>query len=103
LVGLRSVFYRIPTTFEFPPDLSGTELRHAQMEAKIALGGCLSDLPEMLWANHPARQADMTKPTQLTLARTAGLPVPRTRITSNADAVRRSPDAIADLLRKGTP
>lgn len=89
LAGLQSVFYRSPTMFEFPPDLSGAELRHAQMEAKIALGGCLSDLPGVLWVNHPARQADMTKPIQLTSARTAGLAVPRTRITSNADAVRR--------------
>jgi len=87
--GLRSVLYRSPTAFQFAPGLSGAELRHARMEAKIGLGGCLSALPGLLWVNHPARQADMHKPTQLAAARAAGLSVPPTLITNRADAVRR--------------
>ena len=54
----------------FPPGLSGPELRHTRMEAKIGVGGCLWSLPDLLWANHPARQADMHKPAQLAAAKT---------------------------------
>lgn len=89
LEDLRSVFYRRPTPFVFPPGLSGPELRHARMEAKIGLGGCLWSLPELLWVNHPARQADMHKPAQLAAAKTMGLLVPRSLVTNRADAVRR--------------
>lgn len=89
LVGLRSVFYRRPTAFMFPPGLSDPELRHARMEAKIGVGGCLWSLPDLLWVNHPARQADMHKPAQLAVAKTMGLLVPRSLLTNRADAVRR--------------
>jgi hypothetical protein len=88
LEELSSVFYRSPTAFQFAPGLSDAELRHARMEAKIGLGGCLSALP-VLWANHPARQADMLKPTQLAVAQAVGLTVPRSAVTNRADAVRR--------------
>lgn len=99
LADLRSVFYRSPTMFNFPPDLSGAELRHAQLEAKIAFGGCLSELG-VLWVNHPARQADMTKPAQLSAARTVGLSVPRTLITSSPDAVRRFAGGLGPIVVK---
>lgn len=89
LEEIRAVFYRSPTAFTFPPDLSGPELRHARMEAKIGLGGCLWALPGVLWANHPARQADMHKPTQLAAAKAAGLSVPRSLVTNQAEVVRR--------------
>lgn len=89
LEGLRSVFYRRPTAFTFGPDLTGPELRHARMEAKLGLGGCLWALPGLLWVNHPARQADMHKPVQLAAAKAVGLLVPRTLITNRAEAVQQ--------------
>jgi ATP-grasp ribosomal peptide maturase len=94
LEDVRAVFYRSPTAFTFPPELSGPELRHARMEAKFGLGGCLWALPGVLWANHPARQADMHKPLQLAAAKAAGLLVPSTLVTNRADAVRRFADEI---------
>lgn len=89
LVGLRSVFYRRPTAFIFPPDLSDQELCHARMEAKLGLGGCLWSLPGVLWVNHPARQADMYKPAQLAAGKAVGLLVPRTLVTNRPDVVLR--------------
>ncbi|MBV9013728.1 MAG: ATP-grasp ribosomal peptide maturase [Pseudonocardiales bacterium] len=89
LGDLRSVFYRRPTAFTFSPDLSNQELRHARMEAKLGLGGCLWSLPEVLWVNHPARQADMYKPTQLAAGKAVGLLVPRTLVTNRPGAVLR--------------
>ncbi|OLT15435.1 glutathione synthase/ribosomal protein S6 modification enzyme (glutaminyl transferase) [Pseudonocardia sp. CNS-139] len=89
LERLTSVFYRRPTAFRFEPGLTGPELRHAAMEAKLGLGGCLWAIPGLLWVNHPGRQADMHKPVQLAAAKAAGLLVPRTLITNRPEAVER--------------
>ncbi len=88
LEGLRSVWYRSPTTFHFPPELSGAERHHAFLEAKYGLGGVLSSLP-VLWVNHPARAAAASKPVQLSTAARCGLTVPDTLITNEPSAVRR--------------
>lgn len=42
LENLRSVWYRSPTTFQFPPELSSAERQHAFLEAKYGLGGVLA-------------------------------------------------------------
>jgi ATP-grasp ribosomal peptide maturase len=88
LEGLRSVWYRSPTTFQFPTELSGAERQHAFLEAKYGLGGVLSSLP-VLWVNHPARAAAASKPVQLSTAARCGLAVADTLITNEASAVRR--------------
>jgi glutathione synthase/RimK-type ligase-like ATP-grasp enzyme len=88
LEGLRSVWYRSPTTFQFPSGLSGAERQHAFLEAKYGLGGVLSSLP-VLWVNHPARAAAASKPVQLSTAARCGLTVPDTLITNERSAVRR--------------
>lgn len=88
LEGLRSVWYRSPATFQFPPELSPAERHHAFLEAKYGLGGVLSSLP-VLWVNHPARAAAASKPVQLATAARCGLPVPETLITNEPAAVRR--------------
>lgn len=88
LEGLRSVWYRSPTTFQFSPELSGAERHHAFLEAKYGLGGVLSSLP-VLWVNHPAWAAAASKPVQLTTAARCGLTVPDTLITNESAAVRR--------------
>ncbi|MGH3625381.1 MAG: ATP-grasp ribosomal peptide maturase [Sciscionella sp.] len=98
LEGLRSVLYRRPTAFTFPSGLSGPELRHARMEAKIGLAGVLGSLPGVLWVNHPARQADMHKPAQLAAAKAVGLSVPRTLVTNQPDAVRRFAREVGGLI-----
>jgi len=88
LEGLRSIWYRSPTTFQFSSELSGAESHHAFLEAKYGLGGILSSLP-VLWVNHPARAAAASKPVQLATAARCGLTVPGTLITNELGAVRR--------------
>lgn len=84
---LRSVWYRHPTGFTFPAGWSAAARRHAAYEAKFGLGGVLSSLP-VLWMNHPGRQADLYKPTQLTAARRCGLAAPDTLVTNRPERVR---------------
>jgi ATP-grasp ribosomal peptide maturase len=88
LEGLRSIWYRSPTAFQFAPELSAAERHHAFLEAKYGLGGVLASLP-VLWVNHPARVAAATKPVQLATAARCGLTVPDTLITNEPAAVRR--------------
>jgi ATP-grasp ribosomal peptide maturase len=89
LEGLRSVWYRDPSSFQFPVAMSSTERRHAQHEAKLGLGGVLGALP-VRWVNHPSRHADAGyKPRQLVAAARAGLGVAPTLVTNNPGAVRR--------------
>lgn len=99
LGAVRSVWYRSPTAFTFPPGLSGPERRHVVHEAKFGLGGVLWSLP-VLWVNHPARQADLYKPTQLAVAHDCGLTVPRTLVTNDADAVGRFAREVGPLATK---
>ncbi len=88
LEGLRSVWYRSPTTFQFSSELSSAERQHAFLEAKYGFGGVLSSLP-VLWVNHPARAAAASKPVQLFTAARCGLTVADTLITNEPSAVRR--------------
>jgi ATP-grasp ribosomal peptide maturase len=89
LEGLWSVWYRSPSTFHFPPELSETERHWAMTEAKMGLGGILTSLP-VQWINHPNRSADAAyKPLQLVTAARCGLDVPETLITNRAGSVRR--------------
>jgi len=89
LPGLRSVWYRRPTAFVLPEDLSGPEHRHAMWEAKFGVGGVLADLP-VLWVNHPSREADSSyKPVQLATASRCGFTVPSTLVTNRPEVVRR--------------
>jgi hypothetical protein len=90
LGDIRSVWYRRPTVFSFPEDMSGPERQHAGWEAKFGLGGVLMSLPA-LQVNHPSREADACyKPFQLATAARCGLSVPDTVVTNDAPAVRRS-------------
>ena len=89
LEGLRSAWYRSPSSFRFPAVMSGTERWHAQHEAKLGLGGVLGALA-VRWVNHPSRHADAGyKPRQLVAAARAGLGVAPTLVTNNPGAVRR--------------
>lgn len=87
LEDLRSVWYRSPTAFRFPPEMSSVERRHAEREARLGLGGVLASLPLPI-INHPGREADAVyKPAQLVTARRCGLSVPATVITNDPDVV----------------
>jgi ATP-grasp ribosomal peptide maturase len=86
---LRSVWYRNPSAFSFPAELSVTERNWAMSETKLGLGGVLASLP-LKWINHPSRNADAAyKPVQLVTAARCGLTVTDTLVTNRPDAVRR--------------
>jgi ATP-grasp ribosomal peptide maturase len=87
LSRIRSIWYRTPTVFRFPDELSPTERHHAFLEAKFGIGGVLGSL-EVLWVNHPNRAAAAYKPVQLAVAARSGLDVPDTVITNAPTAVR---------------
>ncbi len=89
LQRLRSVWYRSPSAFGFPAELSATERNWAMSETKLGLGGVLASLP-VKWINHPSRNADAAyKPVQLVTAVRCGLTVADTLVTNRPDAVRR--------------
>ncbi len=87
--GLRSVWYRSPSAFDFPDGLSATERNWAMNESRLGLGGVLASLP-VRWVNHPSRNADAAyKPVQLVAAARCGLAVPDTLATNRPEAVHR--------------
>lgn len=89
LETVRAVYYRRPTGFSFPENITGSELTFAAAEARRGLGGLLFSLPTR-WVNHPARVADAEfKPAQLRVAAGCGLETPRTLLTSDPDEARR--------------
>lgn len=89
LGDIRAIWYRDPTVFDFPANLSQPECRFAFREARLGLGGVLTSL-DTLWVNHPNRASDaIYKPLQLVTAARCGLAVPRTLVTNDASAVRR--------------
>src|SRR6266545_1038485 len=96
LEDITGVYFRRPTAFRLPEDMSAAERRFAAMEAKMGLGGVLMSLP-CRWVNHPSRIADAEyKPLQLVAAARAGLRVPATVITND-------PSAAWDFAAPGGP
>lgn len=97
---VTAVFYGRPTDFVMPPGLSAPELRFSRAQARMGLGGVLASIPAR-WVSHPSALADAAyKPWQLTLLKRAGLAVPPTLITNDADAVRGFAAAFGDLIVK---
>lgn len=87
LSNVRSVYYRRPTQFEFPTEISDAEQRWATREARAGVGGILGGLPG--WINHPRDVAYAEyKPVQLREAVDAGLTIPNTLITNSVTAAR---------------
>ncbi|MGH3942770.1 MAG: ATP-grasp ribosomal peptide maturase [Pseudonocardiaceae bacterium] len=86
LESIRSVYFRRPTGFVFPDDMTDAERQFAGREARRGIGGLLMSLP-CLWLNHPSRVADAEyKPFQLAAAAGCGLDVPRTALTNDPTA-----------------
>jgi ATP-grasp ribosomal peptide maturase len=80
---IGAIYYRRPTNFLFPDDVTGSDLVFAAAEARRGFGGLLFSL-RTRWVNHPARIADAEfKPAQLRVAAACGLTVPRTLLTSD--------------------
>ncbi|MDQ3576423.1 MAG: hypothetical protein M3443_02225 [Actinomycetota bacterium] len=97
---VTAIYYGRPTEFVMPTGLSGPELRFSRAQARIGVGGVLASLP-VRWVSHPSALADAAyKPWQLTLLKQAGLAVPPTLITNDADAVRGFGAAFGDLIVK---
>jgi ATP-grasp ribosomal peptide maturase len=82
LAEVCCAWYRRPTVFRLPPDLSDGDRRWATAEARAALGGLIQLTPR--WLNHPSAigRAEY-KPLQLDTARRLGLDVPATLITND--------------------
>ncbi|MEV5409192.1 MvdC/MvdD family ATP grasp protein [Thermopolyspora sp. NPDC052614] len=88
LGDIRSVWWRRPTSFQFPEHLSREERWFARDEAAAALGGLLR-LQDAFWMNYPesCMRAEF-KPVQLKAARREGLEIPRTLISNQVGDVR---------------
>lgn len=88
LSDVQSIYYRRPSRFTFPAELSTADRAYAEAEARIGLGGVLGSL-NCLWVSHPHDVARAEwKPLQLQVAASVGLATPRTLVTNNVAAVR---------------
>jgi ATP-grasp ribosomal peptide maturase len=89
LEDLTGIYYRRPSPFAFPDDMSPVEAEFAGAEARLGFGGLLAACPN--WLNHPRdiAAADASKPWQLVLAELAGLRVPDTLVTNDPDEAAR--------------
>lgn len=99
LADIGCGWYRRPSTFEFPEELSTEERRWCGAEARLGLGGVLAAVPR--WLNHPSDIARAEyKPLQLANARAVGLTVPDTVITNDADEARRFAEEHGQVVYK---
>jgi hypothetical protein len=99
LWSLRAVYYRRPSDFRFPGELTGAERSFAVAQARHGLFGVLAGLPGLWWVNHPAAMADArVKPYQLTVAAAAGLETPATLITNDPARVRAFAEAVGGRI-----
>lgn len=97
---VTAVYYGKPTEPVMPVGLSGPELRFSRAQARVGLGGILASLP-VRWVSHPSGLADAAyKPRQLAVLKQAGLAVPPTLITNDADAVRGFAKEFGELIVK---
>lgn len=85
---IRAVLYRHRRLPAPPAGTSTAAKPMIRSELLATLDGALLSL-DALWINHPqANRLARHKPLQLTVAREAGLPIPPTCITANADTIR---------------
>ncbi|MFF2845262.1 MvdC/MvdD family ATP grasp protein [Streptomyces sp. NPDC058001] len=88
LSAIQAVYWNRPGTFRFS-GLSESDEHYARGAARIGFGGIVTSL-DAPYLNHPAKaSAAEFKPRQLQVASAAGLSVPRTLVTTDAEAVRR--------------
>lgn len=90
----RAGWWRRPQSFTMHPKLSPPVVSFTYTECHEALSGLWSAL-DIKWVNPPALdEVAHHKPYQLAVATDVGLPIPRTLITNNPEAVR---EFIAEL------
>lgn len=100
LEHVTGVYYRRPRTFDLPAGMSEPERRFARAQARIGLGGLLTNLPAH-WVNHPSAMADAEyKPRQLATANAVGLKTPATLLTNDPGAVLDFASTFTDLVVK---
>lgn len=88
LSEVRAVYYRRPSGFRTPDELSDTEAKFVRSQARHATFGILAALPGVTWVNRPGRMADArVKPYQLAVAAGVGLATPRTLVTNRPEDV----------------
>lgn len=81
-----SVYYRRPSRFTFPPQMSTADRAYAEAEARLGLGGVLAAL-DCRWVSHPHHVARAEwKPLQLQTAARCGLRTPLTLISNDPAA-----------------
>lgn len=81
-----SVYYRRPSRFTFPPEMSTADRAYAEAEARLGLGGVLAAL-DCRWVSHPHHVARAEwKPLQLQTAAHCGLRTPPTLISNDPAA-----------------
>jgi ATP-grasp ribosomal peptide maturase len=86
LEQVQSVYYRRPTQFVFPGEMSQADALLATAESRHGFGGIFAAL-DTLWVNDPSLTARAEyKPLQLRVAVRAGLLVPPTLVTSDYSA-----------------
>lgn len=86
-LDIGCVYYRRPTLFDLPGEMSEQVRRWSVTEARLGLGGVLAALPR--WLNHPMDigRAEY-KPVQLAHAHACGLNVPATLVTNDPAEAR---------------
>lgn len=85
LAEVRSVYYRRPTAWTGPKNMSEAERAWAAEEVRAGFGGVLMSL-DCLWVNHPRLAMwAANKPVQLAAAAAAGLIAPATIVTNVPD------------------
>lgn len=83
LTEITGVYYRRPTTFVFPDELSPEAQEFCYEEAACGLGGLLTAL-YCTWMNDPGKEADASyKPRQLSIAYECGMTTPRTLVSND--------------------
>jgi ATP-grasp ribosomal peptide maturase len=88
LAEIRSVYYRRPTDYRLPADMTEEDADWAREEAHAGFGGVLTSL-NYRWVNLPSRnKRAATKPVALAAALRCGLTVPRTLITNEPGRAR---------------
>jgi hypothetical protein len=93
--NIRSIWWRRPSEFTFPPEFSQQEEEFARKEINHAVAGLWEVLRyDCYWVSYPSdiRQAGF-KPGQLSRAAKMGFDVPRTIITTDPNEVRAFYDA----------
>ncbi|MBB5837104.1 ATP-grasp ribosomal peptide maturase [Kribbella italica] len=88
LAAVRAVYYRRPSSYVAPTELSDQDGRFAREQAKYGMAGILAEVRGR-WVNHLWRSLEAEfKPTQLAVAHELGFVVPPTIITNQHHDVR---------------